>query len=171
MSYWLSVVLATCVGDGSGKTVKVGTVRLVRLERGELPKVDDAGVLRLKRIHGHPAVDITIGRERVRAEIDSGNMGDGFLFPGALVEKLSLATGPVDAGTASTVTQEFGVKEAQLRANVRLGQFAFTQPRISFPAPFPFANIGSRILNQFAITFDQKHDRVRFVRRPIDERD
>jgi Aspartyl protease len=136
----------------------------VRLEHGELPAPDGKGNLQLKRVHGHPAVDITIGSERATAELDSGNVGEGFLFPGPLVERLSLATEPVDAGTGRTVTSVFALKGAQLRANIRFGAFEFTQPRIAFPAPFPFANIGSRILNQFAVTFDQKHNRVRFVR-------
>ena len=135
----------------------------VRLERGALPALDGAGILRLKRVHGHPAVDLTIGKERVTAEIDSGNVGEGFLFPGPLVGKLSLATEPVDAGTARTVTSVFALKAAQLRANIHLGAFELPQPRIVFPAPFPFANIGRRILYRFAVTFDQKHDRVRFV--------
>ncbi|HMB82290.1 MAG TPA: retropepsin-like aspartic protease [Vicinamibacterales bacterium] len=136
----------------------------VRLEQGELPAADGKGILQLRRVHGHPAVDLTIGSERVRAELDSGNVGDGFLFPGPVVARLSLATEPVDAGTGRTVTSVFSLKSAQLRENIRFGAFEFTQPRIVFPAPFPFADIGSRILNQFAVTFDQKHDRVRFVR-------
>ena len=142
----------------------------VRLERGELPKADGAEILRLKRVHSHPAVDIMIGSERVTAEIDSGNVGHEFLFPASLVEKLSLATKPVSIGKARTITHEFELKEARLKANIRLGKYEFTQPLISFPAPFPFANIGSKLLNQFAITFDQKNDRVRFVRHDINER-
>jgi len=142
----------------------------VRLERGKLPKADGAEILRLKRIHSHPAVGIMIGSERVAAEIDSGNIGHEFLFPASLVEKLSLATKPVSIGKARTVTHEFKLKEARLKANIHLGKYEFTQPLISFPAPFPFANIGSKLLNQFAITFDQKNDRVRFVRHDINER-
>ena len=136
----------------------------VRLERGELAKADGAEILRLKRVHSHPAVDIMIGSETVTAEIDSGNVSHGFLFPASLVEKLSLATKPVSIGKARTVTHEFELREAQLKENIRLGKYEFTQPLISFPAPFPFANIGSRLLNQFAITFDQRNSRVRFVR-------
>lgn len=135
----------------------------VRLETGELPPLDGAGILRLKRVHGHPAVELAIGSERALAELDSGNVGEGFLFPGPLAGRLSFTAEPVDAGTARTVTSVFALKAGQLRANIHLGAFEFTQPRIVFPAPFPFADIGSRILNQFAVTFDQKHDRVRFV--------
>jgi hypothetical protein len=104
-----------------------------------------------------------IGGKRATPELDSGNVGSGFLFPGALAATLALETTPVDAGRARTVTNVVDVKTAQLRDNIRLGTFTFPRPQITFPAPFPFPNIGSRILSQFAVTFDQKHDRVRVV--------
>jgi hypothetical protein len=144
--------------------------RRVRVERGELPAVDAGEILPLKRVHHHPAVEITIGSQKVTAEIDSGNVAHSFLFPASLVERLSLATKPGTIGKAKTITNEFELMEAQLKNNIRLGKYEFTQPWISFPAPFPFANIGSPFLNQFAITFDQKNNRVRFVRPGNDER-
>ena len=137
----------------------------VRIESGSLPAVDGREILRLKRVHNHPAVELMIGRERVIAELDSGNVGEGFLFPGPAAQKLAFATEPVDSGTGRTVTSVFALKAVQLRESIRFGAFEFIQPRIVFPAPFPFANIGSQILNQFAVTFDQRHDRVRFLRR------
>ena len=136
----------------------------VRIERGQLPAVDGGEILPLRRVHNHPAAELAIGNRRVTAEIDSGNVGHSFLFPASLVEKLSLATAPVSKGKASTITSEFEIMEAQLRDNIRLGKYEFTRPWISFPAPFPFANVGSLFLNQFAVTFDQKQNRVRFVR-------
>jgi hypothetical protein len=61
------------------------------------------------------------------------------------------------------VTNVVDVKTAQPRDDIHLGTFTFPKPQITFPPPFPFPNIGSRILSQFAMTFDQKHDRVRFA--------
>jgi hypothetical protein len=139
--------------------------RRVRLERGALPDVDGAEILRLKRVHHHPAVDLVIGKQRVTAEIDSGNVGWEFLFPATLMKTLSLATAPRDAGKARTVTHEIDMKEAQLLENIALGRFSFSRPLVGFPAPFPFANVGSLILSQFAVTFDQRHNRVRFIQR------
>jgi hypothetical protein len=141
----------------------------VRLEPGELPGADGGEILALQRVHGHPAVEIMIGRERVVAELDSGNVAEGFLFPSSLAGRLSLATPPVNVGKGRTITHEFDLKEAQLVANIRLGGFEFTHPRITFPAPFPFPNIGSRVLSQFAITFDQKRKRVRFIEHKTNE--
>jgi len=138
--------------------------RRVRLERGKLPAVDGGEILSLKRVHSHPAVELAIGNQKVVAEIDSGNVAHSFLFPASLIERLSLATKPATIGKAKTITSEFEIMEAQLKNNIRLGKYEFTQPLVSFPAPFPFANIGSKFLNQFAITFDQKNNRIRFVR-------
>ena len=144
--------------------------RRVRLERGELPAVDGGEILPLKRVHNHPAVELNIGGQKVVAEIDSGNVVHSFLFPSSVVEKLSLATKPVNIGKGKTITNEFEIMEAQLKNNIRLGKYEFTQPLISFPAPFPFADIGSKFLNQFVITFDQKNNRIRFVRPSNNER-
>lgn len=143
--------------------------RRVRVGRGELPAADGGEILPLKRVHNHPAAELTIGNRKVAAEIDSGNVVHSFVFPASLVEKLSLATEPAAFGKAKTITNELEIMQAQLKNNIRLGKYEFTQPMISFPAPFPFANIGSRFLNQFAITFDQKNNRVRFVRPSNDE--
>ncbi len=138
--------------------------RRVRLERGELPTVDGGEILPLKKVHHHPAAELTIGDQKADTEIDSGNVVHSFVFPASLVERLSLATTPATIGKARTITNEFEIMEVQLKNNIRLGKYEFTQPLISFPAPFPFANMGSKFLNQFAITFDQKNNRVRFVR-------
>lgn len=145
--------------------------RRVRLERGQLPAADGGEILPLKRVHDHPAVQLAIGNQKVVAEIDSGNVAHAFLFPASLVEKLSLGTKPVTMGQARTITSEFELMEAQLRDDIHLGKYEFTGPLICFPALFPFANIGSKFLNQFAITFDQKQNRVRFIRPGKDERD
>ena len=139
------------------------------MEHGQLPVVDGGEVLPLKRVHEHPAVELTIGNQKVAAEIDTGNVGHGFLFPASLVEKLALASKPATIGQARTITSEFEIMEARLKDDIRLGKYEFKGPLISFPAPFPFANIGSKFLNQFAITFDQKKNRVRFVRPGKDE--
>jgi len=86
------------------------------------------------------------------------------LFPASLIEKLSRRQNQWPLGKRVPITNEFEIEEAQVTNNIRVGKYEFTQPIISFPAPFPLANMGSKFLNQFAITFDQKNNRVRFVR-------
>jgi hypothetical protein len=111
-----------------------------------------------------PVVELGIGNLKVKAHIDSGNMVGGFIVPAAIVDKLSLASKPVTVGIAHTVSNEIEIKEVRLSDSIRLGRFEFSQPTISFPALAEDANIGSKILRDFSLTFDQKNQRVRLAR-------
>jgi predicted aspartyl protease len=136
----------------------------VRLQFGELPQPDGAEILKLKNTSGLPAVDLMVGAFRVNALIDSGNLVDGILLPTSLVEKLELTSPPVPYRTLKTSSSEIETKKARLKDSIRLGQHEFVEPQIIFPNLSNNASVGSEILSEFAITFDQENHRVRFVR-------
>ncbi len=151
----------------------------VRIERGELlapaemsrgssdkgARTANTGeILPLTRIHGLPGVEVTIAGKHVSAEIDSGNVLCAFLLPASLVRELPLASAPFEAGTARTVSNTVAVQAARLDGSILLGSHEFRDPLITFPAPFDFVNIGSQALREFAITFDQRKNLVRFSR-------
>src|ERR1700686_132850 len=138
----------------------------VRIERGQLPAVNGADILSFEAPHGIPVVELGVGELRMKAHIDSGNTIGGFGIPAALVEKLKLASPPITVGRARTVSSDVEIKEARLSDSIKLGRFEFTQPTITFPAISDEANIGSKILREFALTFDQKNKRVRLERTP-----
>ena len=138
----------------------------VRLERGELATANDSDILSFEMPHGIPVVELAIGDFKVKAHIDSGNMMGGFILPTALVEKLSLASSPVTVGRARTISNEVEIKEVRLRDSIKLGRFEFAQPTITFPTFAEDVNIGSKILREFALTFDQKNKRVK-LQRPL----
>jgi hypothetical protein len=135
----------------------------VRLERGELAAANGSDILSFEMPHRVPVVELRIGNLKVKAHIDSGNMVGGFIVPAAIVDKLSLASKPVTVGMAHTVSRDVEIKEVRLSDSIRLGRFEFSQPTISFPA-IADANIGSKVLREFSLTFDQKNGRVRLVR-------
>jgi hypothetical protein len=137
----------------------------VRLERGELPGADGAEVLSFENPQGAPVVELIVGGHKLKARIDSGNTVGGFVLPTALVEKLTLAAPPVTVGKARTVSNEVEIKEARLKESIRLGRFEFASPTIVFPALSDDANIGSKVLREFSLTFDQKNRRLRLKRR------
>jgi hypothetical protein len=136
----------------------------VRLERGELAAANGSDILSFEMPHGIPVVELVIGNFKVKAHIDSGNIMGGFILPAALVEKLSLASSPVTVGRAHTVSNEIEIKEVRLRDTIKLGRFEFSQPTIAFPTFAEAVNIGSKILREFALTFDQKNKRIRLQR-------
>ena len=139
----------------------------VRLERGELPKSNGADVLSFESPRGIPVIELIVGSNKVNAHIDSGNTIGGFVLPISLVEKLTVADAPMTVGKARTVSNEIEIKEARLIDSIRLGRFEFATPTIVFPALSDNANIGAKVLREFALTFDQKNKRVRLKRQEI----
>ncbi len=136
----------------------------VRLERGELPKPDGAEIISFENPNGIPIVELFVGSAKVKAHIDSGNTIGGFVLPTLLVEKLTFAASPKIVGRARTVSNDVEIKEGRLKDGIRLGRFEFTEPTVVFPALSDDANIGAKVLREFALTFDQKNKRLRLKR-------
>jgi len=65
------------------------------------------------------------------------------------------------------VSSEIEIKEARLKETIRLGRFEFPEPTIVFPSISNDANIGSKLLRDFTLTFDQKNQRVRLERHEL----
>jgi hypothetical protein len=136
----------------------------VRLEQGELPKADGKEILDFQSENGMPIVELQVGTLKVNAHIDSGNMRSELTLPTALIDKLTLASTPKVVGRARTTSNEFEIKEALLKDSLHLGGYEIAGPTITFADIFKDANIGSRLLQKFTLTFDQKNHRVRLIR-------
>lgn len=138
----------------------------VRIETGDLPKANgknildyDSGTDDLVR------VDIQIGSQKIKAQIDSGNMFSAFSLPASVVEKSGLSSEAVVVGKSATISSTIEIKEARLKDTIRLGSFEFPQPMIIFPSlSETTAEIGSKFLSEFAITLDQKNRRLKLER-------
>jgi hypothetical protein len=103
----------------------------------------------------------------VSAHFDTGSPAS-ISVPDSWEKRLKL-DGPAKViGRARTVNSEFEIRAAQLAGNVEIGGHVFDDPQIVFAGVLENANavnIGSRLLSDFALTFDQKNQRVR-MRRP-----
>ncbi|HWS53309.1 MAG TPA: aspartyl protease family protein [Pyrinomonadaceae bacterium] len=141
--------------------------RRVRLERGELPKPDGAEVLSFENPRGIPVVELSVGGRKVKAHIDSGNTVGAFMLPAALAEGLKFAAPPAVVGKARTISNEIEIKEGRLTESIRLGRFEFAGPTVTFPAVSDDANIGSKALRDFSLTFDQKNKSVKLKRQAL----
>ena len=136
----------------------------VRVERGELPQPDGASVLSYQSAHGIPSVEISFGELKVYAHVDTGNLVGAVMLPSAVFSKLTLASEPRVAGRAHTVSSEIEIREASVKETMRLGGYEFQQPTVSFSEIFRDANIGLKLLKNFAVTLDQKNMRMRLVK-------
>ena len=138
--------------------------KLLRVARGELPKADGAEILDYKSEGGIPLVELSVGSTKIKAHLDSGNMIGAFVFPTSFVEKLTHASEPVVVGRARSASGEMEIKQVQIKEVVRLGRHEFPDATVTFPALSDIGNVGAKILSQFAVTFDQQHQRVRLTR-------
>jgi hypothetical protein len=85
----------------------------------------------------------------LRLDFSAENDGLQFILPTALVEKLALASQPITVGRARTVSNEVEIQEARLRDTIKLGNFEFRQPTITFPSLADEVNIGLKTLRDF----------------------
>lgn len=138
--------------------------KTVRISKGELPTADGAEIFDYKSDGGIPIVELKFGSASASAHLDSGNMMGGFVVPASLAEKLSWVSEPVTVGKARSISGEMEIKEGRAKEAAHFGRYEFNEPTITFPALSEYANVGSKILREFTITFDQRNKRLRLVR-------
>ncbi len=135
----------------------------LRIDRGELPAPNGRDILAFELRHGVPSVRLQIDSLWVEADVDAGSPG-GFTFPAALESKLALAAPAKVVGHGRTIGNDFEIREASLEGSVRLGGFEYPRATVGFQPVFPMANVGSRVLREFRVTFDQKNERMRLAK-------
>jgi hypothetical protein len=136
----------------------------LRLDKGELPKSDGAEILDYKNDAGIALVELTVGDKKIQARLDTGNGIGAFVFPTAFVEKLSVAGEPKVVGRARSATGDMEIKQVQLKDVIKLGRHEFPEALIVFPALGDLGNVGLKTLSGFALTFDQRNQRLRLTK-------
>jgi predicted aspartyl protease len=138
--------------------------RVIVLE-GELPPANQFDVLDYRLENELPVVPISIGGRAVSALLDSGSQAE-LLLPLKMAGELPLVDPPRPAGKMATLFAELDIYEARLAGDVRIGGHVIERPVLKFTEHFTDANLGRGVLHDFRVTFDQRHQRVRFERRP-----
>jgi len=134
----------------------------VVIEAGELPPADGREVLELDAGGRRPGITLEVAGEEVAADLDSGFQGT-LQLPAAVAEPL-LAGEPVVVGRGRTAGGELEIKEAPIAGTVRIGEHQLENPRVVIAEVGDRAVVGSGLLREFAVTFDQRNGRVRFAR-------
>lgn len=138
--------------------------RRVRVSRGELPAADGREIIGYENPRGVPVVELWVGGRKVSAHLDTGNTVGGFVLPEWLAKELTFASEPVVVGRARTVSSDMEIREARIKESLRIGRHEFPGAAVTFPAVADLANVGSRALAEFALTFDLKNKRLRLER-------
>jgi hypothetical protein len=135
----------------------------LRLEPKDLPLPNGDDIVPYSDEDGVPSITIRVDSLEMIAHVDAGSMG-GFVLPEKVMDRLPLAAEPVVIGRASTISNTFEIKGAPLRGTVSIGGIEFVDPRLEFQPIMPDANVGSRVLRDFRVSFDTRNKRIRLTR-------
>jgi hypothetical protein len=140
-----------------------------RLEAGELPPVNGRDILPLQHIAGHHLFrfPITVAGQPTMAVLDTQNHGTFWVAPGTIG---SLPLGPLlPAGTFETPNVGAAAAEqTTLHGDVVIAGVTFSRPALEI-APMKRGyegmwNVGCGVLQNFVVSIDERHQRVRFSR-------
>lgn len=109
--------------------------------------------------HGVPEIEIEVAGVPLRVHVDSGSPAL-LTVPSSWTAQLPLGEQRV-VGRGRTTVNEFEIKAADLRGDVRVAGFVATSPRVDIVDMFPIGHIGSRFLRQYAVTFDVANRRMK----------
>ncbi len=120
-----------------------------------------APLLLLQRIQHLPAIEITVQGQKVTALIDSGNLVPRIVIAAQLAPKLITTIYPSVIVQARTACNSYEFKEAKMLGIISVGTYIFPSPIVTWSPDYQLNNLGSFFLQNFAVTFDQKNNRVR----------
>lgn len=113
--------------------------------------------------HGVPVIGIDAGGVALQVDVDTGSPAT-LAIPSAWATKLAFTGPPRVVGKGRTVSNEFEIRGADLRGELRVAGFAQASPRVDLVDVFPVANLGSRFLRDYAVTFDMVNRRIALAR-------
>lgn len=134
--------------------------RTLRLSKHGL-KDGDGSVVFSRTDHAIPTLTIDVDGQPVEAHLDTGNASE-LSLPKHLMKKLKIQREPRKAH-ARTASGEFELLIAQIEGDVEIAGQTIRNPEVHFNDQFKWGNIGSGLLSKFAVTIDQKNNRLRLT--------
>jgi hypothetical protein len=112
---------------------------------------------------GVPVIEVDVGGVPMKVDVDTGSPAI-LTVPAPWSSKLSFA-GPLKVvGKGRTVSNDFEIRGAELRGELRVAGYGRAAPRIDVVELFPVANLGSRFLRDYVVTFDLANRRFALSR-------
>jgi hypothetical protein len=137
--------------------------RCLRLEDASLAEGHDPNVLPFSMPRNVPVVALTIGDRTVPAQIDTA--GGGINLPESAAPAVEFARNTEVLVRAQSQLSTFFLRGGVLKGELALGGQIFKQPFVEISGQIPVGNLGAASLQDFAITFDQRQQLVRFQAR------
>lgn len=125
-----------------------------RLELSRSVLKDEEGVMPMRLHKGSPMVELSMGKQRIDAQIDTAGLG--LTLPLWVGPSLDFITGTDVKGSERTVVAEYTLRGGQLNGAIGIGDYHYDAPYVEVNPTFPIANIGSVALQNFVMSFDQR---------------
>jgi hypothetical protein len=146
--------------------------RRMTLEPGALPEPNGKDVLPLRRgAHGELLVPARLLGEDAWLELDTGHTADGLTLSRYRLIAMPWASTPVEAYRVQTFLGLALMRLGRMNGDVTIGQYTIRRPVIGISFNDDVELIGGQTLRHFAVTIDQRNDRVRLARpstRPVE---
>ncbi len=141
--------------------------QLFSISEGSLPKADNQSVFDYEAVGGGiPKIKIQAGNQELEAVIDTRSMSGSFKIPEQTATKLTFLTSPKLIGKGRTISNTIEINEVQIQETIKVGQFLFEKPLITYPSLNENAIIGSVFLQSFSVTIDTKSHRLQLKKGP-----
>jgi len=138
--------------------------REVEVAPGELPAPDGRQVLELV-LNPIAEIPVAVAGRKASAHLDIGN-ASSLVVPGSWQGDLR-TKGEVRKGVGMRASGPVEFAVATLDGDLTIGEQVFHDPEIRFDDKLDHVNIGYGVLQDFAVTLDQRHGRVRLVGAPV----
>jgi predicted aspartyl protease len=145
---------------------------VLRLSNDSLPAPDGREVLRASRAGPFWSVELEVAGRRMPAVLDT-QASSGFAVTPVMADSLRFATPPAVVGRArGPSVGDVERRVGRLDEDVMVGSTRFERPLVDIiPMPPMLAYpvlMGTRALQQFAFSLDQRHERARLARSSAD---
>ena len=134
------------------------------IQDGQLPKADGRSIFDCKPEAGSamPVFMVDVAGENYPVHIDSGGTS-GITLPFNQIDSLPLDSKPSVVGQGRGANGSFEIYASRLNGTVTLGDYSWESPQVTFLPNVQWVHLGNGVLKRFAITWDQKNQRMRFV--------
>jgi hypothetical protein len=132
--------------------------RELRLSRERLAATGDH-VVSFTTPHGVPQINVSVAGKTVPADIDTGSPA---LFSAPSSLNPPFRDQPRITGKGQSITGTFDISSADLNGALVIAGWSTPHPTLDIADRFPGANVGSRFLRGYAVTFDLPAKRVAF---------
>lgn len=132
----------------------------LRLSREPLPASGDH-IVPFTTEHGIPVIEVEAGGVKLRADVDSGSPA---IFNAPPSAGVPLQGEPRVIGHARTANNEFDVKGAELKGDLKVAGWTESGPMVNVIEAFPIGNVGSRFLRNYVATFDMVNKRLQLTK-------